>query len=93
MKANYGYMDGSGEYYITIDTDHCNNCSHHGCITGCPKGMFQVITDDYDDEVAEIKEEFRKKIKYDCADCKPTTDRPPLPCQAACTPGAITHSW
>ena len=93
MKANYGYMDGSGEFFITIDTDQCIECDHHGCVTGCPKGMFQIITDDYDDTVAEIKEEFRKKIKYDCADCKPVTDRPPLPCQVACTPGAIEHSW
>ncbi len=93
MKANYGYMDGSGEYYITIDTDKCVECSHRACVEGCPKGMFQIFTDDYDDEVVEIKEEFRKKIKYDCADCKPTTDRPPLPCQVACTPSAIEHSW
>jgi NAD-dependent dihydropyrimidine dehydrogenase PreA subunit len=93
MKANYGYMDGSGEFFITIDTDKCIECVHHGCVTGCPKDLFQIITDDYDDTVAEIKEEFRKKIKYDCADCKPVTDRPLLPCQVACTPGAIGHSW
>jgi hypothetical protein len=23
MIANYGYKDGSGEYYISIDTDKC----------------------------------------------------------------------
>ncbi|TKJ40044.1 ferredoxin [candidate division LCP-89 bacterium B3_LCP] len=93
MKANYGYMDGSGEFYITIDTDLCIECADHGCLEGCPKGMFAIITDDYDDEVAEIKGEFRKKIKYDCADCKPVADRPPLPCVEACTAGAIVHSW
>ncbi len=93
MKANYGYMDGSGEYFITIDTDFCIECPHHACVNACPKGMFEIITDDYDDEVAQIKEEFRKKLKYDCADCKPVTGRPPLPCMIACTSGAIVHSW
>jgi len=93
MKANYGYMDGSGEYYITIDTDKCIDCSHHACVAGCPKEMFHIITDDYDDEVAAIKEDFRKKLKYDCADCKPVGERPPLPCQVACNYDAIEHSW
>ncbi len=93
MKANYGYMDGSGEYYITINTDLCIKCSHHACIDACPVNFFEVIVDDYDDEVVAVKEEHRKKLKYDCAPCKPISDRPPLPCVTACTPGAITHSW
>ena len=93
MKANYGYMDGSGEYFITIDTDFCIDCSNRSCVDACPEGMFEIITDDYDDEVAAIKEDRRKKIKYDCNACKPVSDRPPLPCVEACTPGAITHSW
>jgi hypothetical protein len=25
MIANYGYKDGSGEYYISIDTDKCTS--------------------------------------------------------------------
>lgn len=93
MKANYGYLDGSGEYFITIDTDLCVECSHHACLEACPKGMFDMIMNDYDEEVAEIKEDFRKKLKYECAQCKPVGERPPLPCVRACTPGAIVHSW
>ena len=93
MKANYGYLDGSGEYFITIDTDHCIKCSPRGCVDACPEGLFEIIVDDYDDEVAAIKEEHRKKLKYDCASCKPVSDRPPLPCVTACTLNAITHSW
>lgn len=93
MKANYGYMDGSGEYFITIDTDLCIGCTHHACVDACPAGLFEIIVDDYDDEVAAIKEEHRKKVKYDCGPCKPVSDRPPMPCVTACTPGAVTHSW
>ena len=52
MIANYGYKDGSGEYYISIDTDKCIDCPvGRACLTGCPKGMFETMTDDYDDEV------------------------------------------
>lgn len=93
MKANYGYMDGSGEFYITIDTDICIECGGHPCLNACPANLFEIITDDYDDEVAAIKQEHRKKIKYDCGDCKPVSDRPPLPCVSACTAGAVSHSW
>lgn len=91
MLANYGYMDGSGEYFITIDTERCRGCGD--CVTACPAGLFEIITDDYDEQVAWVKEEHRKSIKYLCAPCKPTTGRGSLPCQEACEPDAIAHSW
>ena len=54
MIANYGYKDGSGEYYISINTDLCINCeAQRACLKVCPKEMFETITDDYDDEVTE----------------------------------------
>jgi len=92
--ANYGYKDGSGEYYISIDTDKCINCPvGHACIAACPKSMFETMTDDYDDEVVWIKPTFRRSLAYDCSDCKPSGGRARLPCTSACTPGAIQHSW
>lgn len=94
MIANYGYKDGSGEYYISIDTDKCISCSaERACLTACPKGMFEIITDDYDDEVAAVKQQFRRSLAFDCAECKPAGGYSSLPCTAACTPGAIKHSW
>jgi Fe-S-cluster-containing hydrogenase component 2 len=92
--ANYGYKDGSGEYYISIDTDKCIDCAAgRACITACPKGMFETMVDDYDDEVVWIKQAFRRSLAYDCAQCKPAAGYTALPCTTACTPGALKHSW
>jgi len=91
MLANYGYTDASGSYYITIDTDLCNGCGE--CISGCPQHIFQIALDDYDEEKAKVKEEFRKNLKYICAACKPTSGWKSLACLDACKPKAMKHSW
>jgi NAD-dependent dihydropyrimidine dehydrogenase PreA subunit len=95
MIANYGYKDGSGDYFIAIDTDKCNGCMD--CVKACPYGVLDVGPDENDplsdDEVAFVTEMERKKIKYTCAPCKPMANRPPLPCIAACKQEAISHSW
>lgn len=94
-KANYGYKDGSGEYFITIDTDLCNSCGK--CVEACPAGVLEMAENELDplgDEIiATVSEEHRKKIKYSCAPCKPGSKTSDLPCVEACEPGAISHSW
>lgn len=95
MIANYGYKDGSGEFFIAIDTDKCDGCGE--CVPACPGSVFEVGEDENDpfaeEEVASVTSEQRKKLKYTCGPCKPPHDRPELPCVAACGPGAISHSW
>ena len=93
MIANYGYVDGSGEYYIAIDTGCCETCQEHGCLTACPHGLFEIVTDDYDEEVAAVKAALRNTLKYTCADCKPVHRTAPLPCVEACAAGGIRHTW
>lgn len=94
MIANYGFEDGSGFYYIKLDTDKCVNCNERGCIKGCPAGVFELEEDDWDNTVAVVKKQVRNTLKSVCASCKPLTDRPELlPCQAACKVQAIVHSW
>ena len=93
VKAHYGYKDGSGDYFIVIDTEECVGCEEHACVAACPEGVLEIIVDDYDDEVAAVVEDHRKKIKYSCAPCKPDRDRPPLPCVVACPSHGISHSW
>lgn len=95
MLANYGYKNGSGEYFITIDTAKCNGCGK--CVEACPYGVMVVGPDENDpfreELVAAVKLEERKKIKYTCAPCKPTSGERKLPCVLACERGAIQHSW
>ena len=92
MKAHYGYEDGSGRYYITVDTDACDGCEQ--CVTVCPAGVLAMVEEDPVEErmVAGVAPAHGKKIKYSCAPCKPT-GHGALPCVAACPPRALVHSW
>lgn len=88
----YGYMDGSGEYYIVVDSEKCNGCGE--CVTHCPKQVLEIIQTMVDLEeqlVAAVKEEHRKNIKYSCSACRP--EKATTPCVSACKRKAITCIW
>jgi Fe-S-cluster-containing hydrogenase component 2 len=90
--THYGYSDGSGDYYITIDTDKCNGCGK--CVKQCPQSALQLETmliDLEDKTVASVTEEHRKKIKYTCSSCKPESSN--APCVLACENKAINCTW
>ena len=95
MIANFGYKNGSGDFYISINTDKCDGCGD--CISVCPAGVLEIRKNDYDpfseDKMAAVTEEHRKKIKYSCAPCKSEANPGKLPCVAACKPNALSHSW
>jgi Fe-S-cluster-containing hydrogenase component 2 len=95
MLANYGYKDGSGDFFIQIDTDKCDGCGD--CVTACPNDVFEVVDEDPNDPLSEepvaiVADDKKKKIKYECGPCKPTS-KPPLACVEACKVKAIVHSW
>jgi len=96
MLANYGYKDASGDFFITIDTAKCDGCG--SCADACPTSVFAITSEDaYDPtrqgSVASVAGSKRTKLKYECNPCKPSADRPALPCIKACKAGAICHSW
>ena len=95
MIANYGYKDGSGDYFISIDTDKCDGCGK--CVEACPSNVLEVGEDEIDpfreEPVAKVREEHRKKLRFSCAPCKPTSGWETLPCIEACPNDAISHSW
>ncbi len=89
--ANYGYTDASGDYYITIDSEKCDGCGN--CVDACPEKVFEIITDDYDNLVAKVRNEVVRNLKYICGPCKPVSGARELKCLGSCEKGAISHSW
>lgn len=94
MIANYGFKDGSGDWFLAIDTDKCDGCGK--CAEGCPANVLEVGEDEYDpfrdEPVAKVRAEERKKIRYSCAPCQPGYGEKSPPCVSACELGAISHS-
>jgi ferredoxin len=94
MQCFYGFKDGSGDWFLIIDTEKCNGCGK--CIEVCPSNLLIMGGNEFDplDEeiVASVREEERKKVKYDCAPCRPGYGEMPAPCVAVCSYGAISHT-
>ena len=70
MIANYGYEDGSGFYYITVDGDRCAVCEAHACVEACPGEVYAIEVDDYDDFVAVVVGDARRRLRELCSRCK-----------------------
>jgi Fe-S-cluster-containing hydrogenase component 2 len=90
--THYGYTDGSGEYYISIDADKCIGCAK--CTLECPNSVLELETMliDLDDKtVVSVTEEHRKKLRYSCSPCNPENSVPP--CVKVCDQKAIKTSW
>lgn len=97
MLCNYGYEDGSGSYYIQIDSDQCCECEEKPCVQACPAGLFEVCLDDYDDEIVMIREGVRNQLKQKCVVCKnrenAEQEKSGLRCMQVCTRNALKHTW
>ncbi len=91
--AYYGYKDGSGDFFIRLDTDKCKECVNKPCVDACPAGLLEIFVNDYDDVVVRVEEKHRRKIKYSCSVCKPVFGDRIIVCQAVCKLKAIAHTW
>jgi predicted CoA-substrate-specific enzyme activase len=90
-KVQYGYSDGSGEYYITIDTALCDGCGD--CVAACPEGVFEIAESEGSEPKAVVKERLRKKLAYTCPGYEPCRRQHETDCHRACPKNAISHSW
>lgn len=91
MIIHYGYEDGSGKYYVSIDAEKCDACK--ACIEACPQKILKlemVMLDLDDKSVAVVGEAHRKKIQYTCGACHKEQK---IPCSSACPMGAIVTTW
>ncbi len=60
----------------------------------CPQAALEIRTEFIDLEdrnVAAVKEEHRRKIRYTCASCRPDVNQ--APCVLACEAGAVGVIW
>jgi ferredoxin len=93
MIINYGYEDGSGAYFITVDSEKCNGCEK--CVAACPNAVLQMIPDEFDPledrMVVSVIERQRNRLKYSCASCKSVDAIGELPCIQACGREALKH--
>ncbi len=89
LKAQYGYADGTGEYYITIDMQKCDGCGR--CVEACPAQVF-AIGREAGDKVA-VKDGARKKLALLCPGFNVCSKRNLVNCHSVCQKSAIEHSW
>lgn len=91
MIIHYGYEDGSGRYYVSIDAEKCTMCG--ACITACPQKIIKsdLVMIDIDDKlVAVIDDASRKRIKDTCGMCHKDGN---VACVLTCNLGAISATW
>jgi len=91
MRVNYGYTDGIGDFFITVDGDKCNGCGD--CVTACPEGILEIQPDDDNEPKAVVKPEHLKTLGYTCLGYHAKCSKEAVNCHAACKNDAIEHSW
>jgi len=90
-KVQYGYADGTGNYFITVDTARCDGCGE--CVPACPSGIFELATGDGGQLKARVKEEARKKLAMLCPGYEACLSNLELNCHTVCPGDAISHAW
>ena len=91
VKVQYGYSDGTGDYFITIVTELCNGCGE--CVKACPADIFVVDKDDDGQPKAKVKEEVRKKLAFLCPGFQSCSHKNQVNCHSVCQKDAIDHIW
>jgi predicted CoA-substrate-specific enzyme activase len=90
-KIQYGYNDATGDYYITIDTGKCNGCKE--CLSACPAGIFDVVSENGRQPRAIVKELVRKRLSILCPGYISCSSNNKINCQSACPGKAISLTW
>jgi predicted CoA-substrate-specific enzyme activase len=90
-KIHYGYSDGTGTYFITIENSRCDGCGE--CMLVCPSAVFEIVKDDNSQPKVKVKEEARKKLAILCPGFHSCRIAHQANCHSACPKEAINHTW
>ena len=91
MKISYGYADGTGDYYLTVDSGKCDGCGK--CVEACPSAVLEVRRNDQGQPKAMVKEIVRKKLHLTCPGYKNCALSHQLNCHSACPNDALSQTW
>jgi len=90
-KIHYGYTDGTGSYFITIDSSQCDGCGD--CVPACPSEVLEVVIKDGSQLRARVKEAARKKLALLCPGFQSCSSTHDVNCHSLCRKDAINHTW
>jgi len=90
-RIAYGYSDGTGEYFITVDNSLCNGCGR--CVPACPGGVLVMAQDGNGDMKATVKETVRRRLAFACPGFQSCSRAHEANCHTVCPADAITHTW
>jgi len=90
-RISYGYSDGTGEYFITIDKGLCDGCGE--CVTVCPENVFVLAQDGTEDMKAVVQEAVRQKLAFTCPGFRACSRSHQTNCHTICPHEAISHTW
>ncbi len=90
-RVHYGYTDGTGDYFITIDAGRCDGCGE--CVPVCPSGIFEVVQENTGQPKARVKEAARKNLAFLCPGFPSCNGSLKVNCHSVCPKDAISHTW
>lgn len=90
-KIQYGYNDGTGDYYITIDLGRCDGCGK--CVSVCPAAIFEVLQENGRQPKARVAEAVRKRLSMFCPGDYACHASRRENCRSVCQNGAINLTW
>jgi predicted CoA-substrate-specific enzyme activase len=90
-KVQYGYNDGTGDYFITIDLGNCDGCGK--CVSACPAAVFEVVYEDGRQPKARVTEAVRKRLSILCPGYRSCSSNHEANCLSVCQCNAISLTW
>ncbi len=90
-RIQYGYDDGSGDYFITVDLARCDGCGK--CVPVCPASIFEIVTENGQKPKARVAEAVRKRLSVLCPGYRVCSGTREANCQGVCRHDALSFTW